>query len=124
MPSTTKSNKGKGAALRAQTFALLPEINARAVSVALDVARQLCPVSNNSAPGHTHLRDTITAEVDKETGVATLAEGDEARGVTLERVLAVEFGTAHMAARAHNRPGVEAGQAEAKKAAKAYRPKG
>lgn len=124
MPSTTKSNKGKVTALRAQTFALVPEISARAVAVAVAVARQLCPVSSNNEAGHTHLRDTITAEVDKETGAATLAEGDEARGVTLARVMAVEFGTSHMAARAHNRPGVEAGKAEAKKAAKSYRPKG
>lgn len=124
MPSTVKSNRAKVAPLRAQTFALLPEVNRRAVNMAVAVARQLCPVSDNNDPGHTHLRDTIVAEIDPATGAATLAEGDEARGVTLERVLAVEFGTSRMAAHAHNRPGVEAGAAEAKKAAREYKPKG
>jgi hypothetical protein len=121
--SSVKTTRKNLSAIVAQTQAAGRKVNEEAARFGAVVARSLCPVSNNNAPGHTHLRDTIGVEVDAETGAAQIVEGDESRGVTLERALAVEFGTMHMAARPHMRPGTEAATAEAKRLANTYKPR-
>lgn len=67
-------------------------------------ARALCPVSDNNAPGHVHLRDTIRVEVGGPTGDVTLAAGDEAKGV--RHALHVEFGTVFRAPSPYFLPGL------------------
>ena len=78
---------------------------AEGAEVARSVAVQLCPVSENDAPGHVHMRDTIKLLYGKYGGVRLVVEKDYAGFVNFGTVnqdanpfftLAVEAGREHM----------------------------
>jgi hypothetical protein len=121
--SSVKSARKNLSAIVAQTQASGRKINEGAARAGAETAYSLCPVSDNNKPGHTHLRDTIGVEVDEATGAASIVADDESLGVTLDEVMAVEFGTMHMEARLFLRPGAAFAEAEAKKLAEKYKPR-
>ncbi len=47
----------------------------KAANEAADMARALCPVSDNNTPGHVHTRDTIRVETEANGDVKVLADG-------------------------------------------------
>lgn len=70
-----------------------------------EMARILCPVSDDNSPGHVHLRDTIRVETDSRTGFAEVIAGDESRGVN--HAVVVELGGVFTPPRPYMNPAVE-----------------
>jgi hypothetical protein len=103
------------------------KINEGAALVGVEMARALCPVSNNNTGGHVHLRDTIRFEVDEQTGAATMIAGDPEQGVTY--AVDVEFGHhtasgSFVPAQLFFSSGVEVARGEAKRLAEVTKPRG
>lgn len=90
------SEQGQAAAIR-RNFEL--------AQLTADIAKQLCPVSDNNDPDHTHLKDTIRAELDARTGNASAIAGDPDKGV--DYALFVELGTVNMSPEPYMMPAVE-----------------
>jgi hypothetical protein len=82
MSKVTARRRKRPGEVIAQARRVSAQINEGAAAVGVETARALCPVSSNNESGHVHLRDTIRAEVDEQTGAATMVAGDPERGVT------------------------------------------
>jgi hypothetical protein len=111
--------------VQAETLRLAGKINAGAAQVAAEYARAVCPVSDDPKP--VHLRDTIRAEVNEQTGEAMMIAGDPEQGI--DYAPEVEFGHftnngTHVPGRFFFTQGEAAGREEAKRLAEVLKPKG
>lgn len=111
--------------VQAETLRLAAKINAGAATAGVEWARAVCPVSDDPKP--VHLIDTIHAEVNEQTGAATMIAGDPEQGV--DYAPEVEFGHftnngSHVPGRFFFTQGKEVGREEAKRLAEVLKPKG
>ena len=125
MSKAVASRRKDSRTLRAEVRESSARINAGAAAVGVEMARALCPVSNESKP--VHLVDTISFEVDEKTGGATMIAGDPERGV--DYVLDVEFGHhtasgSYVPGRLFFVSGVEVAKEEGKRQAEVRKPRG
>ena len=123
MSSINATRRKTGREVLAQVQNLAGRVNAGATTAGVEWARSLCPVSNDPKP--VHLVDTIHAEVNEQTGEATMIAGDPEQGV--DYVREVEYGWYtvkgdHVPGRYFFAQGEEVGREEAKRLAETLKP--